>query len=73
MHIRVFVFHEILLFVFFLKDNASKLLLAVMESNDDTANAERILFNITPKSLVRVKIFLNKLFNFFYQIEYSCR
>ena len=37
-----------------LKDNASKLLLAVMESNDDTANAERILYNITPKSLIDV-------------------
>lgn len=37
-----------------LKDNASKLLLAVMESNDDIANAERILYNITPKSLINV-------------------
>lgn len=37
-----------------LKDNASKLLLAVMESNDDTANAERILYNITPKALMDV-------------------
>lgn len=37
-----------------LKDNASKLLLAVMESNDDTANAERILYNITPKALIDV-------------------
>ena len=37
-----------------LKDNASKLLLAVMESNDDTANAERILYNITPKNLIHV-------------------
>ncbi len=37
-----------------LKDNASKLLLAVMESNDDTANAERILYNITPKALLDV-------------------
>jgi hypothetical protein len=25
-----------------------------MESNDDTANAERIMFNITPKALVCV-------------------
>ena len=25
-----------------------------MESNDDTANAERILFNITPKALIDV-------------------
>ncbi|CAF3997190.1 unnamed protein product, partial [Rotaria sp. Silwood2] len=31
-----------------LKDNASKLLLAVMESRDDSTNAERILRNITP-------------------------
>jgi len=37
-----------------LKDNASKLLLAVMESNDDIANAERILYNITPKALIDV-------------------
>ena len=37
-----------------LKDNASKLLLAVMESNDDTANAERIMYNITPKGLIDV-------------------
>jgi inositol 1,4,5-triphosphate receptor type 1 len=37
-----------------LKDNASKLLLAVMESNDDTANAERILYNIPPKALIDV-------------------
>ncbi|CAF4523860.1 unnamed protein product, partial [Rotaria socialis] len=33
-----------------LKDNASKLLLAVMESRDDSTNAERILRNITPVS-----------------------
>ena len=37
-----------------LKDNASKLLLAVMESSDDTANAERILYNITPKALIDI-------------------
>jgi hypothetical protein len=37
-----------------LKDNASKLLLAVMESNDDTANAERILYNITPRALIDI-------------------
>lgn len=37
-----------------LKDNASKLLLAVMESNDDTANSERIMYNITPKALIGV-------------------
>ena len=35
-----------------LKNNASKLLLAVMESNDDTSNAERILYNISPKNLI---------------------
>ncbi|CAF3328350.1 unnamed protein product [Rotaria sp. Silwood1] len=33
-----------------LKDNASKLLLAVMESRDDSTNAERILRNIVPVS-----------------------
>ncbi|CAF5010089.1 unnamed protein product, partial [Rotaria sp. Silwood1] len=33
-----------------LKDNASKLLLAVMDSRDDSTNAERILRNINPVS-----------------------
>jgi hypothetical protein len=38
----------------FFKDNASKLLLAVVESRDDSTNAERILRNIVPVSqLVR--------------------
>uniref|UniRef100_A0A4W3GI20 Inositol 1,4,5-trisphosphate receptor n=1 Tax=Callorhinchus milii TaxID=7868 RepID=A0A4W3GI20_CALMI len=37
-----------------LKDNASKLLLALMESRHDTENAERILFNLRPQELVRV-------------------
>uniref|UniRef100_UPI00398F4F09 inositol 1,4,5-trisphosphate-gated calcium channel ITPR3 isoform X3 n=1 Tax=Pristiophorus japonicus TaxID=55135 RepID=UPI00398F4F09 len=37
-----------------LKDNASKLLLALMESRHDTENAERILFNMRPKELVGV-------------------
>jgi hypothetical protein len=42
-----------------LKDNASKLLLAVMESRDDSTNAERILRNIVPVSqLVNEKSFL---------------
>jgi hypothetical protein len=59
-------FHKTIYF----KDNASKLLLALMESNDDTANAERILFNIPPKALVfarkkpkflKTNLFLNKI------------
>ncbi|XP_069046498.1 inositol 1,4,5-trisphosphate-gated calcium channel ITPR3 isoform X1 [Lepisosteus oculatus] len=37
-----------------LKDNASKLLLALMESRHDSENAERILFNLRPQELVEV-------------------
>ncbi|MGH0123009.1 UNVERIFIED_CONTAM: hypothetical protein FKN15_017132 [Acipenser sinensis] len=36
-----------------LKNNASKLLLAIMESRHDSENAERILYNMRPKELVR--------------------
>ncbi|XP_077411063.1 inositol 1,4,5-trisphosphate-gated calcium channel ITPR3 isoform X7 [Vanacampus margaritifer] len=36
-----------------LKDNASKLLLGLMESRHDSENAERILFNLRPRELVR--------------------
>jgi len=35
-----------------LKNNASKLLLAIMESRGDGENAERILYNMNPKQLV---------------------
>jgi len=35
-----------------LQNNASKLLLAIMESRHDSENAERILFNIQFKQLV---------------------
>jgi len=35
-----------------LKNNASKTLLAIMESRHDTENAERILYNMTPQQLV---------------------
>lgn len=38
---------------FFLQNNASKLLLAIMESRHDSENAERILYNMRPKELVR--------------------
>lgn len=34
-----------------LKNNASKLLLAIMESRGDSENAERILYNMNPKQL----------------------
>ena len=34
------------------QDNASKLLLAIMESRHDSENAERILYNMTSKQLV---------------------
>ncbi|MBN3295152.1 ITPR3 protein, partial [Amia calva] len=37
-----------------LKDNASKLLLALMESRHDNENAERILFNLRPQELIEV-------------------
>ncbi|XP_056292934.1 inositol 1,4,5-trisphosphate receptor type 1 isoform X2 [Pseudoliparis swirei] len=37
-----------------LKNNASKLLLAIMESRHDGENAERILYNMRPKELVEV-------------------
>lgn len=37
-----------------LKNNASKLLLAIMESRGDSENAERILSNMIPKQLVDV-------------------
>jgi inositol 1,4,5-triphosphate receptor type 1 len=36
-----------------LKNNASKLLLAIMESRGDSENAERILYNMNPKQLVK--------------------
>lgn len=35
------------------QNNASKLLLAIMESRHDSENAERILYNMRPKELVR--------------------
>lgn len=34
------------------QNNASKLLLAIMESRHDSENAERILYNMRPKELV---------------------
>uniref|UniRef100_A0AAY5EEB9 Inositol 1,4,5-trisphosphate receptor, type 1a n=1 Tax=Electrophorus electricus TaxID=8005 RepID=A0AAY5EEB9_ELEEL len=37
-----------------LKNNASKLLLAIMESRHDNENAERVLYNMRPKELVEV-------------------
>uniref|UniRef100_A0A8C7RI50 Inositol 1,4,5-trisphosphate receptor n=1 Tax=Oncorhynchus mykiss TaxID=8022 RepID=A0A8C7RI50_ONCMY len=43
-----------------LKNNASKLLLAIMESRHDSENAERILYNMRPKELVK-DIFKGKL------------
>lgn len=41
------------------QDNASKLLLALMESRHDSENAERILFNLRPRELVRAPILYN--------------
>ncbi|XP_018320612.1 inositol 1,4,5-trisphosphate receptor isoform X2 [Agrilus planipennis] len=37
-----------------LKNNASKLLLAIMESRGDSENADRILYNMNPKQLLEV-------------------
>jgi len=37
-----------------LKDNASKLLLAIMESRHDSENAEKILYNMSPHQLIDV-------------------
>lgn len=37
-----------------LQDNASKLLLALMESRHDSENAERILISLRPQELVRL-------------------
>ncbi|CAL1674782.1 unnamed protein product [Lasius platythorax] len=37
-----------------LKNNASKLLLAIMESRGDSENAERIMYNMNPKQLMDV-------------------
>uniref|UniRef100_H3CDP2 Inositol 1,4,5-trisphosphate receptor n=1 Tax=Tetraodon nigroviridis TaxID=99883 RepID=H3CDP2_TETNG len=37
-----------------LKDNASKLLLALMESRHDSENAERIMINLRPRELVEI-------------------
>lgn len=44
-----------LLLLFFSQNNASKLLLAIMESRHDSENAERILYNMRPKELVRTR------------------
>lgn len=38
------------------QNNASKLLLAIMESRHDSENAERILYNMRPKELVRASL-----------------
>lgn len=38
-----------------MQNNASKLLLAIMESRHDSENAERILYNMRPKELVRMR------------------
>lgn len=37
------------------QDNASKLLLALMESRHDSENAERILISLRPQELVRAE------------------
>lgn len=48
-----------------LKNSASKLLLAVMESRADSENAERILYNMSPKQLIEVAV------NLFHQNDYT--
>ncbi|CAF0775305.1 unnamed protein product [Brachionus calyciflorus] len=49
-----------------LKLNASKLLLALLESNDDVANAERILYNIKPKEVIQA---IQEMYEFSKKIE----
>lgn len=44
-----------------LKNNASKLLLAIMESRGDSENAERILYNMNPKQLVSQQVNIDLL------------
>ena len=39
-----------------LKNNASKLLLAIMESRHDSENAERIIFSMSPLQLVEAAV-----------------
>ena len=50
-----FILLSLFFFSFFFRsqNNASKLLLAIMESRHDSENAERILYNMRPKELVR--------------------
>uniref|UniRef100_A0A8C1Y2J9 Inositol 1,4,5-trisphosphate receptor n=1 Tax=Cyprinus carpio TaxID=7962 RepID=A0A8C1Y2J9_CYPCA len=43
-----------------LKNNASKLLLAIMESRHDSENAERILYNMRPKELVSLLVIITE-------------
>ena len=49
---------DVTLDMFLSQNNASKLLLAIMESRHDSENAERILYNMRPKELVRSFIFI---------------
>ena len=44
--------HPLVVVLFPSQNNASKLLLAIMESRHDSENAERILYNMRPKELV---------------------
>lgn len=46
-----------------LQNNASKLLLAIMESRHDSENAERILFNMRPRELVSIWVYIHNLYN----------
>lgn len=52
MHKRKFMWLLSLLLCASWQDNASKLLLALMESRHDSENAERILINLRPRELV---------------------
>ncbi len=63
-----------------LKNNASKLLLAIMESRGDSENAERILYNMNPKQLVSDFVELYFLYYFLKlhksrcsQVDVACR
>ena len=51
-YIYTIIMKNLVIYRFCFQDNASKLLLAIMESRHDSENAERILYNMNPKQLV---------------------
>ena len=55
--ILVLYYHFYRLMIILSQNNASKCLLAIMESRHDSENAERILYNMNPKQLVSITLF----------------